>query len=102
MIKGKLGVCCAEACDEVVFESAYCSFGCVATVCAREYKLKFGVLLMEVVFECLAAFTVECVKEGFASMAYQFVMDSFVGFEKCRISLVGDGTDVDGVAVVVV
>ena len=69
-MKWKFGVCCAKACYEVVFESAYCSFSCIAMVCARGYKLKFGVLLMEVVFECLAAFIVECVKQGFAFMVY--------------------------------
>ena len=68
-MEGKFRVCRAEACDEVVFEGAYCAFSGIVSVCAGGNKLKLCVLLVEVVFECLAAFVVKGVQKGFASMS---------------------------------
>ena len=57
-MEGKVRIGCAETCDEVVFEGADCPFSIVAAMYAWGYQLKFGVLLMEVIFESLAAFIV--------------------------------------------
>ena len=57
-MEGEVWISCAEACNEVVFEGADCPFGIVAAMYAWGYKLKFRVLLMEVIFKSLAAFIV--------------------------------------------
>ena len=55
----KVWVSSAESCNEMVFERSYGPFSGIATVSAWGNKLKFGVLLVEVVFKGLAAFIVK-------------------------------------------
>jgi hypothetical protein len=49
-MQGKVGVSAAEACDEMVFERADRTFGCIAAVDLRGYKLVVDCFLGEVVF----------------------------------------------------
>ncbi len=46
----KVGVSAAEACNEMVFERVDHTFGCVAAVDLRRYKLVVDCFLGEVVF----------------------------------------------------
>ena len=86
----------------MVFEGADGPFSVVAAMDVRGYQLEFRVLLMEVIFQGLAAFIVEGVQEQLAAVANKFVVDMFVGFENGGTPTVGDSPNVDRVAVVVV
>ena len=94
-MEGEVRISCAEAGNEVVLECADCPFSVVTAMYAWGYQLKFRVLLMEVIFESLAAFIVKGVQEWLAAVVDEFVMDVFVGFENGGTPTVGDSPDVD-------
>jgi hypothetical protein len=98
----KIGVSSAEACDEMVFERADCTFGCVAAVDLRGYKLVVDCFLGEVIFEELRAFIVKALELWSEAGFYKGGMGPFVGCEMFGSGASFHGLGVDGIAIEIV
>ena len=94
--------CGAESSDEVVLECADGTFGIVASVDSWRDKLECSVGVMEVVFEGLTALIVHDVELWFATVADKAIIEELVGFEYGGSFSIGNGCDIDGIAVVMV
>jgi hypothetical protein len=66
-IQWEVRVSGAQACNEVIFERADGSFGCVALMNMRGCQLKIDVRGNEKILECASCFIVETLEEGFES-----------------------------------
>ena len=92
----------AEAGNEVIFEGPDGAFCVVAAVDTRGNKLEGGGGVMEEVFEGLTALVVHDMELWFAAVADEAIVEEFISFKDGGSFSVGDGSDIDGVAVVVV
>ena len=59
---GEVGVCTAEAGNEMVFECSDGPFCCIASVDSRGNQLEFNVFFMEEVLQSCGAFIVQSVQ----------------------------------------
>ena len=80
-LEREICVCCAQAADEVIFESLDRVFGCIYSVVVRLYKLPFAITLFEVCLEWLDGLIVRDVELGLMSFVGKLCEDFVEGLD---------------------